>query len=124
MRTDVELLADIVELADTLSGFLVNVPDEDNFLTSDLYQSAMLFKLELIGEAAARLSPALKEQHPEIRWKAIIATRNIIIHDYAGLDLHSTWTTLLQDVPILREQVAAILAVLPADDQPPSDDAL
>lgn len=55
--------------------------------------------LELIGEAARRISLATREAYPAIPWKDIIGMRNIIAHEYCEVDLDEIWKTMQQDVP-------------------------
>ena len=52
-------------------------------------------KFEIIGEAARRLSPETRKAFPEIPWKLVTAMRNILIHDYADVDLDITWDTAM-----------------------------
>lgn len=69
----------------------------------------MLQKLIVIGEAAARLPRAFTEQHPEIPWPDIVAFRNIAVHEYFAVDWHIVWVTAAQEVPLLRQQIVALL---------------
>ncbi len=65
----------------------------------------MLKNLEVIGEAAKRLSPEIKESHPEIAWRDIAGLRDIIVHEYFGLDLDIVWDVVENRVPILLVQL-------------------
>jgi len=85
MRRDELYLADITEAADAIARFLQNV-SKDDFLKDELRQSAVLQKLMIIGESAARLSQEFKSQHSEIEWRDIIAFRNIAVHAYFTVD--------------------------------------
>ncbi len=62
---------------------------------------AIVKDVEIIGEAAARVSPAMQASHPEIPWAQIIATRNRLIHAYFDVDLQVVWDTVTDDVPQL-----------------------
>ncbi len=77
-----------------------------------LRQSAVLQKLIVIGEAAARLPRAFIEKHSEIPWPDIIAFRNIAVHEYFAVDWRIVWVTATQDVPMLRRQIARLLKKL------------
>ena len=81
MRHEKLYLTDMVEAADAIQDFLRGVQRED-FLKDDLVRSAVLQKLTVIGEAAARLSRSFRSQHPEIEWSDIIGFRNIAVHAY------------------------------------------
>ncbi len=107
MRHDQLYLADILQAADAIERFLQGVTEED-FMVDELRQSAVLQKLMIIGEAAARLSPEFKAQHPQIEWRDIIAFRNIAVHAYFAVDWRIVWITAIQDAPHLAEQIAEI----------------
>ena len=70
-------------------------------------------KLEIIGEAARRLTPAVRGQFPEIPWNLLTGMRNILIHDYDDVDLDIVWDTVQRDLPPLVIRLAAHLAATP-----------
>jgi len=109
MRTEALYVDDILDAADAIARFLNNVEKED-FLGDELRQSAVPQKLIVIGEAASRLSLEFRTQHAEIEWPDIVGLRNIAVHQYFGVSWETVWYTAMQDVPILRERIAAILA--------------
>lgn len=118
MRPDALYLDDIVEAADAIARFLTGV-DRAALLASDLHQSAVLQKLMVIGEAAARLSHEFRGLHSEVAWADIIGMRNAAAHAYFGVNWSIIWETAVADVPHLRGQVAAILeAEYPDSDAP------
>jgi uncharacterized protein with HEPN domain len=86
MRTEALYLDDMVEAAEAIERFLNRV-EKETFLSDDLYQSAVLQKLIVIGEAAAHLSPALRERHRDIDWPDIIGLRNVAVHNYFGVSV-------------------------------------
>jgi len=108
MRHENLYLNDIVEAADDIAQFLVGV-ETQSFRESDLLRSAVVHKLSVIGEAAVRLSDALKERNPEVPWAQIVGFRNILIHAYFGIDWEVVWEAAREGCPILREQIARIL---------------
>jgi uncharacterized protein with HEPN domain len=109
MRTEALYLDDIVDAADSIARFL-NDLEKENFLGDELRQSAVLQKLIVIGEAASRLSAEFRTRHTEIEWPDIVGLRNIAVHEYFGVSWETVWNTAMQDVPFLRERIAAILA--------------
>ena len=111
MRHERLYLADIIEAADGIAGFLRGC-DREQFEASDLIRSAVLHKLTIIGEAASKCSQA-RVGHPDIPWKQIIGFRNILVHHYFGTDWDVVWEAATNHVPQLRAQIAAILAELP-----------
>lgn len=104
MRHEELFLQDIVEAANTIDGFLDNV-SKDDFLQSDLIQSAVLQKLAIIGEASARVSYEIKSKYLEVPWKQIIGFRNITVHAYFSMNWEIVWVAATQNAPALREQV-------------------
>ena len=72
-------------------------------------QDAVLRNLQTLSESAKRISDPLKTSHPEIEWRRIAAFRNILFHDYLGIDLDQVWQIVQHDVPQLKRAVAALL---------------
>jgi uncharacterized protein with HEPN domain len=69
--------------------------------------------LELIGEAARRISLETQEAYPAIPWKDIIGMRNIIAHEYGKVDLDEIWKTMQEDVPRLVATLEELVSTLP-----------
>jgi uncharacterized protein with HEPN domain len=109
MRREASYLADIVEAADAIERFVEGM-ERDGFFSDEMRQSAVLQKLIIIGEAAARLPASFRERHPEIEWVDIVGFRNIAVHEYFAVSLPIVWVTATQDVPGLRRKVSRILA--------------
>ena len=74
-----------------------------------LLSLALIRLLEMIGEAANRVSPEFQSRHPSIPWSQIIGLRNRLIHGYDALDMDILWQVLRQDLPILIEELNGIL---------------
>jgi uncharacterized protein with HEPN domain len=108
MRREELYLRDIVEAADAIAGFLVGVV-RAAFLVDDLLRSAVLQKLTIIGEAAARLPGPFKESHPAVEWPDVVAFRNLAVHAYFAIDWTIVWTTAVEDAPRIRTAVVEIL---------------
>ncbi len=109
MRREYLYLRDIVEAADHITAFMEGL-DFAGFEESELVRSAVVQKLAIIGEAAARVSDELKAQYPAVPWPKIVAFQNILVHAYFGIDWHEVWMAVRKQAPELRHQVAAILA--------------
>ena len=62
-----------------------------------------------MSESTQRLSDALKAKYPDVEWRRIAAFRNVLVHDYLGIDLERVWDIVQQDVPALGRAVAAML---------------
>ena len=111
MRRDQLYLTDMIEAADAIAAFVSKCDDEEGFQDDELLKSAVLQKLTVIGEASARLSGDLKAQHTEVPWADVVGFRNKAVHAYFAMDWSIVWTTATRDVPELRRQMDAILAV-------------
>ncbi len=79
------------------------------FETDELLQTWVVHHIQIIGEAVRKLSDALRSQHPEIPWAQIIAMRNIVVHDYFGVDTDEVWAAVERDLPDLKRKIQAIL---------------
>lgn len=108
MRREELYLADIVDAADAVERFLEGIGPKE-FMGDELRQSAVLQKLIVIGEAAARLPDEFTDRHPDIEWPDIVGLRNIAVHEYFAVDWSIVWVTATQEVPELRDAVAKIL---------------
>lgn len=108
MRPEVLYLTDMIEDSNAIRRFLQNVPRE-GFLGDEILQSAILQKLIVIGEAAARLSSDFRGQHPEVPWTDIVGFHNIAVHGYFAVSWPIVWVTAIQDVPLLCEEITTIL---------------
>jgi uncharacterized protein with HEPN domain len=109
MRREELYLTDIIEAADAIQRFLVDV-GQNTFLRDELLQSAVLQKLMIIGEAASRLSKEFRDKHPEIEWEDIIGFRNIAVHAYFAVEWSIVWVAATQEAPELKCKITDILA--------------
>jgi uncharacterized protein with HEPN domain len=70
---------------------------------------AIVKDIEIIGEAASKVSEARRSQHQQIPWRAIIDMRNHLIHGYFDVDVDQVWSTLVQDLPPLIAELQKIM---------------
>ena len=106
MRSDAERVSDILTATAKIRE---RVPDSIDALQDDeMLQVWAIHHLQVIGEAARGVSQSLKARHPEVPWPQIVALRNILVHEYFGLNLHQVWTMIQKDLPKLEEQVQYI----------------
>jgi uncharacterized protein with HEPN domain len=106
MRSDQLYLADILDAIAAIERFAAGV-DESRFMVDELVQSAVLQKLSVVGEAAARLSEETRAQMPGIPWKEIIGFRNVAVHAYFSVDWRVVFVTIADDLPSLKHGVMA-----------------
>jgi uncharacterized protein with HEPN domain len=74
------------------------------------WQDAVIRQLEIIGEAVKRLSPELLGRCPDIPWRRIAGMRDVLIHDYMGVDLDAVWQVTQDNLPQLRGAVVELLS--------------
>jgi len=70
---------------------------------------AVIRNFEIIGEASNKLSEEFRGKHPEVPWKSIIGLRNVLIHDYLGVDIMAVWGNIKKELPLLKKQIKAVL---------------
>jgi uncharacterized protein with HEPN domain len=109
MRSEAQYLTDMVEAADAIARFLSGV-DREAFLQDELRQSAVVQKIGVIGEAAGKISPELRDRYPDVDWPRIVGMRNLLVHGYFSIKLGIVWMTATQSIPDLRGKIAGILA--------------
>ncbi len=107
-RDDAVYLTHILDAIEKIGEYLHGI-DEGRFVRNSLVQDGVIRQLEIIGEAVKRLSADLRDSHAHVSWKDIAGMRDKLIHDYLGVDLEAVWTTAMQDVPMLKEEVMRIL---------------
>ncbi len=107
-------LYDMLEAAEKVQHFLKNKTFED-FLKDDMLRSAVERNLEIIGEAARRTSEELKQEHPEIPWRKIIAQRNVLIHEYDDIDYKEIWEVATFHISRLIELIRPLIPPLPPE---------
>ena len=81
----------------------------DEFWQTHTLQDAVLRNLQTLSEATQRLSDASKAAHPEIEWSRIAAFRNVLVHNYLGIDLDAVWEIVQRDIPELKRVIVAML---------------
>lgn len=113
MRSDKERLQDIVESCDAISQFMKDVESYHSLLKNRKDQNALLHELARIGEASAHVSSEVQNANPHISWGGIKNFRNIIIHEYFGVDWDIVWDVLTRRIPQLENDIKIILNNLP-----------
>lgn len=99
----------IAEACDRIGRFMAGVT-WTAFASNEEKQSAVIRQLEIIGEAGGRIKPSSRETYPHIPWRALRATRNLLIHGYASVDLQRVWEISTRQVPDLGAAVRGVLA--------------
>lgn len=107
MKDDRIYLAHILECIRRVET--LTAEGRDAFIASQLHQDAVLRNLQTMSESTQRLSAEAKRRHPDVEWQEIAAFRNVLVHDYLGVNLRLVWQIIEHDVPRLK-RVAESLA--------------
>jgi uncharacterized protein with HEPN domain len=91
---------------------LYTVEGRDTFIANTMIQDAVIRNLQTLAESTQRISNSLKAAHSEVEWHRISAFRNVVVHNYMGIELNRVWDIVKQNLPDLKLQVAAILREL------------
>ena len=108
MRSDAVYLRHILDATTKIEEY-ASVGHE-RFLAESHWHDAIIRQLEIVGEATKQLSPDLRARHPDLPWRRVAGLRDVLIHQYMGVDLEAVWGIVADHVPVLRQRVAQILA--------------
>jgi len=108
MDRDLACLVDIVEAARLAISYIGDKTEEE-FLADIQCQDSVIRRLEIIGEAARRVSEDTRAAHPELPWSHMVGMRNILIHEYDDVDLPIVWKTVQIELPAIVANVEKLL---------------
>ena len=114
MRGDRDRLIDILEAIARISRY--TSLGRSAFDGDELIQNWIVHHLEIIGEACTRISPELRAANAVVPWRGYIGMRNILVHQYFGIDLEPVWLAATGELEALRKVIEEILADLPAEE--------
>ena len=95
------------------------VDGRERFMASHTLQDAVLRSLQVMAESTQRLSETAKATQPHIEWRKIATFRNILVHDYLGIDLDTVWDITQQNLPELKHAVEEMLRTSQTNDSEP-----
>lgn len=101
----------IIDTIDEIEIYTENVTLDD-FVKNSMMFNATLRQLEIIGEASNRLSEQLLQNNTDIPWARIIGLRNLVIHEYFGIDDITIWNVIKINLPSLKEKISRIVSEL------------
>ena len=108
MRHDDAYLLDMLLAAREARSFAANLTFGE-FERHRMAQLAILKSIEVIGEAASRVSTGCRESQPEIPWSGIVGMRNRLVHGYFNVNLERVWETVQKDIPLLIRQLESLI---------------
>ena len=107
MRSDRERLVDIREAIERINKYAGR--GRQAFEKDELVQNWVVHHLQILGEAAGRISEDFRNGHQNIPWSKIIGMRNILVHDYFGIDIDVVWWVIEKDLPELEQNINGLL---------------
>jgi uncharacterized protein with HEPN domain len=108
MVRDQAYLLDILEAARLAVSYLEGV-SEEVFMEDIQLQDSVIRRLEIIGEAARRVSDETRQAIPGVPWMEMIGMRNLMIHDYDDVDVKIVWDTVMRDLPALIDVLKPLI---------------
>jgi uncharacterized protein with HEPN domain len=97
----------ILECIDLIEQYTKGRTKEE-FFKAKHFQDAVIRRIEIIGEAVKNIPREIRKTYPQVPWKQIAAMRDIISHEYWGIDLNLTWKVATERVPSLRNDILKI----------------
>jgi uncharacterized protein with HEPN domain len=110
VRGDQLYLKHILDALDKVDTYIA--VGHEVFISSSHWQDAVIRQLEVIGEATKRLSKQFCSRHPDVPWRRIAGLRDVLIHDYMGVDINAVWEITQKNLPPLRIRIESILREL------------
>jgi len=108
MTRDVRLyIEDILDSIEKVEQYTKTV-DEQDFLSDTQVQDAVLRRLEIIGEAVKNIPQDFRDKYQQIPWKRIAGLRDVLIHEYFGVNLHRAWKLAKEDIHDLKNQLLKV----------------
>jgi uncharacterized protein with HEPN domain len=114
---DAAYLLDMLQAAQAIARYVEN-KSHQQYMADEILRDAIERRIEILGEAARKISDSFKLAHPEIPWRKIVAQRHVIAHDYGEIDHAVLWTVATVHVPDLINQLKPLVPAPPADPEP------
>ena len=108
---DKNRLEHIIEAIDNVNEFTQGLAFDD-LVGNKMLCHAVVHNIQVIGEAAYKLTKEFCEAHPDVDWKDIIGLRHVLVHDYYRIDFSELWAIIHDELPHLRIQIEDYLRVL------------
>ncbi|MBF7081721.1 DUF86 domain-containing protein [Desulfallas sp. Bu1-1] len=108
-------LSDIIDSINKIERYTNNMSFQD-FLQNELVQDGVVRNLEIIGEAVKKIPDNIKRRKPDIEWKKIAGLRDILIHDYFGVDVVIVWDIIKNKIPVLKKNILALYTIISQSD--------
>ncbi|MGC8931654.1 MAG: DUF86 domain-containing protein [Dictyoglomus sp.] len=107
-RDPIIFLEDILNAIGKIERYTKGVTFED-FCKNEMLIDAVIRNFEIIGEAVKSIPIEIQMKYPDIEWKEASGFRNVLIHEYFGIDLEAIWDTINNDIPIFKDKILKVL---------------
>ncbi len=108
MQRDPAYLKDILDSALMAVKYVADL-DFEEFAADGMCQDAVIRRLEIIGEAARRISDETKEKYKHLPWREMQSMRNLLIHEYDEVDVREVWNTIKTNLPPLISELQQLI---------------
>lgn len=101
-------LEDILLAINKIEEYIQDISYQ-GFSKNDMMIDAVIRNFEVIGEAAKHIPARIRTKYPAVEWREAIGFRNVLIHDYFGIDVESVWDTIHNNLPLLKQHIQAVI---------------
>jgi uncharacterized protein with HEPN domain len=108
MKKNLLFLKDILDSIQRIESYIEGIHYE-SFSSNQMMFDAVIRNLEVIGEASRNMPEEIRNKYPEIPWRKMIALRNILIHEYFGIDESIVWEVIKTNLPQLKPDIVRVL---------------
>jgi uncharacterized protein with HEPN domain len=108
-KRDIKLFTqDVFSAIDTINQYVFGIWDEKQLKNDKKTYDAVMMNFIIIGEAVKNIYDEVRDNHPDVEWREIMAMRNLLVHEYWGIDERVVWNTIKKDLPELKEIILKI----------------
>jgi uncharacterized protein with HEPN domain len=109
LTKDQHCLESIIEATDRIIEYTSGIKSADDFNNDYRNFDATIMNFVVIGEMVDKLSDDFKKEHPKMEWIKIKGFRNIVVHDYFGIDAEEVWQIIKNKIPVLKSDIQHLI---------------